>query len=85
MSKKVWQLQEAKNHFSEVVDLAMKRGAQTVTKHGKPAVVIVSVEEYESTRKPKKTLFQALRECPVDLAEVIPPRSKETSRTIRFD
>jgi prevent-host-death family protein len=85
MAGKTWQLQEAKNRFSEVVELAMKGGAQTVTKHGKPAVVIVSVEEYESTRKPKKTLFQSLRECPVDLAEIIPPRSKETARTIHFD
>lgn len=85
MANKMWQLQEAKNHFSEVVELAMKGGAQTVTKHGKPAVVIVSVEEYESTRRPKKTLLQALRECPVDLAEIIPPRSKETARTIHFD
>jgi antitoxin Phd len=85
MAKKVWQLQEAKNRFSEVVDLAMKGGAQTVTKHGKPAVVIVSVEEYERTRAPKKTLFQALRECPVDLSEIIEPRSKEPARTIRFD
>jgi PHD/YefM family antitoxin component YafN of YafNO toxin-antitoxin module len=56
-----------------------------VTKHGKPAVVIVSVEEYESSKKPRKSLFEALRECPVDLAEIIPPRSKETARTIRFD
>jgi prevent-host-death family protein len=85
MAGKTWQLQEAKNHFSEVVDLAMKGGAQTVTKHGKPAVVIVSVEEYERTRAPKKSLFQALRECPAGLAEIIPPRSKETSRTIHFD
>jgi antitoxin Phd len=85
MASHVWQLQEAKNHFSEVVDLAMKQGAQTVTKHGKPAVVIVSVEEYESTRKPNKSLLEALRECPADLSEIIPPRSKESARTISFD
>ena len=85
MASKIWQLQEAKNHFSEVVDLAMKQGAQTVTKHGKPAVVIVSAEEYESIRKPKKSIIEVLRECPADLAGIIPPRSKEPARTIRFD
>ena len=85
MANKTWQLQEAKNRFSEVVELAMKGGAQTVTKHGKPAVVIVSVEEYESSKKPRKSLLEALRGCPVDLAEIIPPRSKETARTIHFD
>ena len=85
MAANVWQLQEAKNHFSEVVDLAMKQGAQTVTKHGKPAVVIVSAEEYESIRKPKKSLIEALRDCPADLSEIVPPRSKGPARTIRFD
>jgi prevent-host-death family protein len=85
MASNVWQLQEAKNHFSEVVDLAMKKGAQTVTKHGKPAVVIVSAEEYENIRKPKKSIIETLRECPADLAGIIPPRSKEPARTIRFD
>lgn len=85
MAERVWQLQEAKNHFSEVVDLAMKGGAQTVTKHGKPAVVIVSVEEYERTRAPKKSLIRALMECPVELEEIIGPRSKEPARTFHFD
>lgn len=85
MGSKTWQLQEAKNHFSEVVDLAMKGGAQTVTKHGKPAVVIVSVEEYERARKPKKSLFSALRQCPADLTELVAERIKEPARSIRFD
>ena len=54
MKGTVWQLQDAKNSFSQVVDLAVKSGAQTITKHGKPAVVIVSAEEYEALRKPKR-------------------------------
>ncbi len=85
MAEKTWQLQEAKNHFSEVVELAMKGGAQTVTKHGKPAVVIVSVEEYESSKRPRKSLIRALMECPVELEGIIGPRSKEPARTFRFD
>ena len=84
MSGKVWQLQEAKKHFSEVVDLAIKQGAQTVTKHGRPAVVIVSAAEFEAIRKPKRTLVEALRACPAGLAEIIPPREKERSRTLCF-
>jgi prevent-host-death family protein len=30
-----WQLQEAKNKFSEVVDQAVKFGPQEITRHGK--------------------------------------------------
>jgi prevent-host-death family protein len=40
-------LQDAKNSFSAVVDAARKGQPQTVTKRGKPAVVVMSVEEYE--------------------------------------
>ena len=37
------------DRFSEVVEAA-RRKPQTVTKHGKPAVVIVAADEYERLR-----------------------------------
>jgi antitoxin Phd len=43
-------VQDAKNRFSEVVKAARRR-PQTVTKHGKPAVVVVDVAEYERLRR----------------------------------
>jgi len=42
-----WQVQEAKQRFSEVVRRALSQGPQTVSKHGKDVVVVISVEEYE--------------------------------------
>lgn len=42
-----WSLQDAKNSFSAVVDAALQGRPQTVTKRGKPAVVVLSVQEYE--------------------------------------
>ena len=50
--KAQWQLQEAKNRFSEVVEEALARGPQTVTRHGREVVVIVSAEEYRRMRQP---------------------------------
>ena len=50
MTRRNWSLQDAKNRFSEVVEAA-RREPQTVTKHGKPAVVIVAAEEYERLRR----------------------------------
>jgi len=67
----VWQFKEAKCHFSEVVECALKQGAQTVTKHGKPAVVVISVEEYRKLRQPKPSLLELLRSCPEDLSDVV--------------
>ena len=36
-----WPLQKAKNEFSRVVDRALSEGPQTVTRHGKPVVVVI--------------------------------------------
>jgi antitoxin Phd len=45
-----WSLQDAKNRFSAVV-AAAKREPQTVTKHGKPAVVVVDAAEFARLRR----------------------------------
>jgi len=84
MKTAVWQLQEAKSRFSEVVERAMTQGAQTVTKHGRPAVVVVSAEEYERTHAPKKSFFEALRQCPEDLTKLVGERLKEPARKIKL-
>ncbi|MBF0156314.1 MAG: type II toxin-antitoxin system Phd/YefM family antitoxin [Magnetococcales bacterium] len=43
----IWPLNEAKNRFSTVVEAAQKGTPQTVTKHGVPAAVVISTQEYE--------------------------------------
>jgi prevent-host-death family protein len=50
MARHNWSVQDAKNRFSEVVEAA-RRTPQTVTKHGKPAVVVLDVVEYERLRR----------------------------------
>ena len=50
MSAPSWSLQDAKNRFSAVVEAA-KRAPQTVTKHGKPAVVVVDASEFARLRE----------------------------------
>jgi prevent-host-death family protein len=41
-----WQLQEAKQRFSEVVRQAHDHGPQVVTRHGEEVAVVVSMEDY---------------------------------------
>jgi prevent-host-death family protein len=53
MSRRSWSVQDAKNQFSAVVEAA-RREPQTVTKHGKPAVVVVDAEFYERLSKLEK-------------------------------
>lgn len=45
-----WQLQEAKQKFSEVVRRALTSGPQVVTRHGRAAVVVVSAEDFGRLR-----------------------------------
>ena len=70
--KTVWQLQEAKNRLSEVVERAVTRGAQVITKHGRPVVVVISTEKYEQLThsRPREKLVDILRRCPVPGFEV---------------
>jgi prevent-host-death family protein len=50
MPQDSWSLHDAKKSFSEVVEAAQRR-PQTVTKHGKPAVVVLAADEYERLRR----------------------------------
>ena len=50
MAPRKWSVRDAKNRFSEVVEAA-RRTPQTVTKHGKPAVIVMDVMEYERLQR----------------------------------
>jgi prevent-host-death family protein len=67
--KPEWQLQEAKNALSEVVNRALTEGVQTITRHGKPVVVVLSQEEFRKMESKKKEgtgadLLKVLQACP---------------------
>lgn len=49
-----WQVQEAKQRFSELVRRTLEEGPQVVTRHGEEVVVVVAAEEYRKshTREP---------------------------------
>lgn len=61
----VWQLQEAKNKFSRLVEKARSDGPQIVTKHGKESVVILAVEEYKKLKKKGPDLVTFFRTSPL--------------------
>jgi prevent-host-death family protein len=41
-----WQLQEAKQRFSELVRTAHDSGPQVVTRHGEEVAVVVAIDDY---------------------------------------
>ncbi len=58
-----WQLQEAKSRLSELVDTASRKGAQTITRHGRPVAVVVSAADF-ALLQPRRKTVEVLRGCP---------------------
>jgi prevent-host-death family protein len=80
----IWQLQEAKAMFSEVVKAAALR-PQTITVRGKETAVILSFEDYKRLVGPRQTLYELVQSSPLrDTRLVLPPRLPEKMREIRL-
>ena len=60
-----WQLHEAKNRFSRVVNEAIANGPQVVTRRGEEVVVIISKEEFELLKKSQSSLLDFFRQSPL--------------------
>ena len=79
-----WKLQDAKNRFSDLVNLAQKEGPQIVTKRGTEAVVILSMKDYRKIVNPKTNLVAFFRQSPLRGIELDIERSKEPPRKVEL-
>ncbi len=78
-----WQLQDAKNRFSEVVKEAIVHGPQIVTRHGEEKVVILSIKDYRKLRGSRKdTLADFLLNSPLRGMDLDITRDKSLPRDI---
>ncbi len=71
-----WALREDESRFSAIVKAALSGNPQRVTAHGKPAVVVLAVEEYERLR----LLERANTETFADALLAIPQDDEEFDR-----
>ena len=60
-----WQVQQAKARLSDLLRQAASSGPQEITVRGRPAAVVVSVEDYERLRGRKPSLVEFLRASPL--------------------
>jgi antitoxin Phd len=60
-----WQIQEAKNKLSEVVEEAIENGPQILTRRGVEVAVVLSFTEYLKLRKQQTPLSEFFRESPL--------------------
>jgi prevent-host-death family protein len=79
-----WQLQEAKNRFSEVVKKALADGPQMVTRRGVESVVVLSVKEYRKLKRPTTSLVDFFRQSPLGETDIDLSRSKDQAREVEL-
>ena len=77
-----WQVQEAKQRFSEVLRAAEAGEPQFVTRHGEEVVVMITVAEFHRLRGQTQNLMGYLRAEPLVDEDIDPGRSAEGPRDI---
>jgi antitoxin Phd len=63
--QRVWQLQEAKNKLSKVIEEAATHGPQVITKRGVETAIVLSYAEYRQLITSQKKLSTFFRESPL--------------------
>lgn len=78
----MWQTQEAKAQFSSLIEDAVNKGDQFISRRGEPIAVVISIERYEELTKPAGTLLDFFKEAPLQNIDLDIVRSKEIPREI---
>jgi prevent-host-death family protein len=79
-----WQLQDAKNRFSEVVDEAVRNGPQVITRRGVEAAVVVSAADWAKLARQRTPLIEILRRAPRIPGGLDVTRSRDTGRKVEL-
>ena len=78
--KRAWQLQEAKNKFSEVVKEALSQGPQVITRRGREVVIVLSHAEYRRLVASQKKLSDFFRQSPLSGLDLDFDRDRSDAR-----
>jgi len=87
-----WQVQEAKQRFSEYLRAVKQEGPQIVTKHGEEIAITVDINQWRQMTQPKMDFKELLRRPPyfdekfIEIMEEIEAeRKQDFGRTIDLD
>jgi prevent-host-death family protein len=79
-----WALQDAKNRLSQLVNDAVEKGPQTITRRGRPTAVVLSVEQFNRLNAPSEDIVTFLLRSPLaDLAHAL-ERDRDTGRDVEL-
>lgn len=79
---RVWSLQEAKAKFSELVRRARSEGPQTVTVHGRDAVIVTSAEAGIAREETGAELVEILNRSPLRSTDMRRVRATARNRKV---
>jgi len=74
---RVWQVQEAKARFSEMLESTASEGPQLVTKRGVEAAVLVSIDEWRRLKRSARRDIKELLLAPEARTEELVPARKQ--------
>src|ERR1700753_3153967 len=87
-----WQIQEAKQRFSEMTRAVTSEGPQVITRHGEDVAVVVDISEYHRLTRPTVDLANILLGGPKfddeiadAFAEVEAERKADFGRTVDLE
>src|SRR5882672_6807523 len=78
---RTWQLQDAKNRFSEVVEEACRSGPQMITRRGTETAVVISAQDWHRLAR-RRPLVEVLRRAPRVAGGLDVTRSRDTGRDL---
>jgi prevent-host-death family protein len=73
-----WQLQEAKNKLSELIDRALSEGPQVITRRGVEVVVVMPFAGYKRLTTPHQRLGDFLMASPLRNSDLVIERDRRT-------
>jgi len=76
-----WQFQDAKNKLSEVVNMALRKGAQIITRRGEEVAVVLSYSDYQKLQKSQSSLTSFFQNSPLAKIEF----STSTLRSMKVE
>lgn len=79
---RTWQLQEAKAKFSRLIDEVVEDGYHTITRNGRPVVIVISKKDFDAYLRSKDSLVDFFMKSPLPDVDLDISRDKDTGREV---
>lgn len=75
-------MQDAKNRLSELVNDAVEKGPQTITRRGQPTAVVLSMRQFQELTTGRDDLLTFFQKSPLAGVDLDLGRDRDTGRDV---